>query len=182
MSGDEASVFCAFEYFLRAGLHPARTCFISIIGLLPQFKPSASLTLLITITGSHSIVKNDMLSINSGVQKWNGTNVFPPLHGVNSTVPLKANWNWKPNVAVSAESKNVSSLTTGTLPPSQMRGCMFHGSSDRAEEYAYGGTTYMGNQSLTPIWLHVPPLITCGHTDLVETVLGRRAQVRHCKD
>lgn len=96
------------------------------------------------------MVKNDILYIDSGVQKWNGTDITTPIIGINSymiTIPLNTTWDWKTNITVSAQAKNATSPTTGTLPPSQIRGHMFHGPSDKAEVYVYGGTTYMGNQS-----------------------------------
>jgi hypothetical protein len=42
-------------------------------------------------TGSQSVVKNDILYIDSGVQKWNGTDIAKPILGINSymiTIPL----------------------------------------------------------------------------------------------
>jgi hypothetical protein len=96
------------------------------------------------------VVKNDMLFIDSGVQKWNGTDVSPPIIGVNSymiTIPLNYTWDWKTNITVEAQAKNVTNPNTGTLPPSQMRGHMFHGPASKPEVYVYGGTTFMGNQS-----------------------------------
>lgn len=91
-----------------------------------------------------------MLYIDSGVQKWNGTDVSPPIIGVNSymiTIPLNYTWDWKTNITVEAQAKNVTNPNTGTLPPSQMRGYMFHGPANKPEVYVYGGTTFMGNQS-----------------------------------
>lgn len=96
------------------------------------------------------MVKNDMLYIDSGVQKWNGTDVSTPIIGTNSymiTILLNYTWDWKTNITVEAQAKNETNPNTGTLPPSQMRGHMFHGPLDKPEVYVYGGTTFMGNQS-----------------------------------
>jgi hypothetical protein len=91
-----------------------------------------------------------MLYIDSGVQKWNGTDVSPPTIGINSyiiTIPLNSSWDWKTNITEQAEVKNVTNVNTGTLPPSQIRGHMFHGPASKPEVFVYGGTTYMGNTS-----------------------------------
>jgi len=99
---------------------------------------------------SQSVVKNDVLYIDSGVQKWNGTDVNPPIYGINSymiTIPLNFTWDWKTDIIIESQAKNVTNPTTGTLPPSQIRGHMFHGPANKPEVWVYGGTTYMGNQS-----------------------------------
>lgn len=91
-----------------------------------------------------------MLYIDSGVQKWNGTDVTTPIIGINSymiTIPLNFTWDWKLNIIENAQAKNATNPSTGTLPPSQIRGHMFHGPLDQPEVYVYGGTTFMGNQS-----------------------------------
>jgi hypothetical protein len=96
------------------------------------------------------VVKNDVLYIDSGVQKWNGTDIKKPIMGINSymiTIPLTFTWDWKTNIIINAQAKNETNPATGTLPPSQIRGHMFHGPADKPEVYVYGGTTYMGNQS-----------------------------------
>lgn len=96
------------------------------------------------------MVKNDILYIDSGVQKWNGTDITSPIIGINSyiiTIPLDFTWDWKLNIIENVQAKNVTNPTTGTLPPSQIRGHMFHGPANQAEVYVYGGTTFMGNQS-----------------------------------
>jgi hypothetical protein len=102
------------------------------------------------ITGSQSVVKNNILYIDSGVQKWNGTDISSPIIGINSymiTIPLNYTWDWKTNITENAQAKNVTNPITGTLPPSQIRGHMFHGPAGKPEVYVYGGTTFMGNQS-----------------------------------
>jgi hypothetical protein len=99
---------------------------------------------------SQSVVKNEVLYIDSGVQKWNGTDVSPPIYGINSymiTIPLNFTWDWKTNIIIEAQAKNATNPLTGTLPPSQIRGHMFHGPANEPGVYVYGGTTYMGNQS-----------------------------------
>ncbi|KAH5221193.1 hypothetical protein HBH68_037800 [Parastagonospora nodorum] len=99
---------------------------------------------------SQSVVKNDILYIDSGVQTWNGTDIRGPIIGINSymiTIPLDSTWDWKLNITETAQAKNVTNPNTGTLPPSQIRGAMFHGPNNQAEVYVYGGTTFMGNQS-----------------------------------
>lgn len=99
---------------------------------------------------AQSVVKNDILYIDSGVQKWNGTDIKTPILGINSymiTIPLNFTWDWKTNIIIEAQAKNVTNPSTGTLPPSQVRGHMFHGPANVPEVYVYGGTTYMGNQS-----------------------------------
>jgi hypothetical protein len=63
------------------------------------------------------------------------------------TIPLNFTWDWKTNIIVEAQAKNVTNPRTGTLPPSQIRGHMFHGPANKPEVYVYGGTTFMGNQS-----------------------------------
>jgi hypothetical protein len=63
------------------------------------------------------------------------------------TIPLNFTWDWKTNIIVQAQAKNVTNPNTGTLPPSQIRGHMFHGPVNKPEVYVYGGTTFMGNQS-----------------------------------
>jgi hypothetical protein len=63
------------------------------------------------------------------------------------TIPLNFTWDWKTNIVVEAQAKNVTNPRTGTLPPSQIRGHMFHGPANKPEVYVYGGTTFMGNQS-----------------------------------
>jgi hypothetical protein len=95
-------------------------------------------------------VKNDILYIDSGVQKWNGTDISSPIIGINSymiTIPLNYTWDWKINITEQAQAKNATNPITGTLPPSQIRGHMFQGPADKPEVYVYGGTTFMGNQS-----------------------------------
>ncbi|USP76833.1 hypothetical protein yc1106_04107 [Curvularia clavata] len=105
---------------------------------------------------SQSVVKNDILYIDGGLQKWNGTNVTSPILGTNGwmiTIPLNVTWDWQVNIAVNAEAKNVKGPSTGQLPPSLIRGHMFHGPLDQPSVYRYGGTTYMGNMSFeTFIW------------------------------
>jgi hypothetical protein len=99
---------------------------------------------------SQSVVKNDVLYIDSGIQKWNGTDVKRPILGINSymiTISLNSTWDWKTNITVEAQAKNVANPPTGNRPPSQMRGHMFHGLANVPEVYVYGGTTYMGNLS-----------------------------------
>jgi hypothetical protein len=63
------------------------------------------------------------------------------------TIPLNFTWDWKTNIIIEAQAKDVTNPRTGTLPPSQIRGHMFHGPADKPEVYVYGGTTFMGNQS-----------------------------------
>ncbi|EOA85557.1 uncharacterized protein SETTUDRAFT_161884 [Exserohilum turcica Et28A] len=63
------------------------------------------------------------------------------------TIPLNFTWDWKLNIIEHAHAKNVTNPSTGTLPPSQIRGHMFHGPPGQPEVYVYGGTTFMGNQS-----------------------------------
>ncbi|KAH7068684.1 hypothetical protein FB567DRAFT_248336 [Paraphoma chrysanthemicola] len=63
------------------------------------------------------------------------------------TIPLNFTWDWKTNIIINAQAKNVTNPSTGTLPPSQIRGHMFHGPANVPEVYVYGGTTYMGNQT-----------------------------------
>ncbi|KAF2262743.1 hypothetical protein CC78DRAFT_582331 [Lojkania enalia] len=97
-----------------------------------------------------SIVKNDILYIDSGVQKWNGTDVSEPIYGINNyilTIPLDFTWDWKTNIIIDAIPKNETNPSTGTLPPSLTRGHMFHGPADDPAVYIYGGTTFMGNRS-----------------------------------
>jgi hypothetical protein len=95
-------------------------------------------------------VKNEILYIDSGVQLWNGTDVSSPIIGINSyiiTIPLNSTWDWKSNITIDAQAKNITNPTTGTPPPSLIRGHMFHGPNDQPNVYVYGGTTFMGNQS-----------------------------------
>lgn len=114
------------------------------------------------------MVKNDILYIDSGVQKWNGTDISTPIMGINSymiTIPLNFTWDWKTNIIIEAQAKNLTNPDTGTLPPSQIRGHMFHGPASEHEVYVYGGTTYMGNQSFEayagpdssayPLWSYI---------------------------
>ncbi|KAH8730743.1 hypothetical protein GQ44DRAFT_605739 [Phaeosphaeriaceae sp. PMI808] len=105
---------------------------------------------------SQSVVKNDLLYIDSGIQKWyvrlqSGKDVNPSALGINSymiTIPLNYTWDWKSkDMIIEAQVKNVTSPRTGALPPSQYRGHMFQGPADKPEVYVYGGTTYMGDQS-----------------------------------
>lgn len=63
------------------------------------------------------------------------------------TIPLNSTWDWKSNITMDAQAKNVKNPTTGTPPPSLIRGHMFHGPVDQPNVYVYGGTTFMGNQS-----------------------------------
>lgn len=51
------------------------------------------------------------------------------------------------NIIVDAQTKDVKVPSTGTKPPSLIRGHMFHGPIDQSSVYVYGGTTYMGNMS-----------------------------------
>ncbi|KAF2020818.1 hypothetical protein BU24DRAFT_8990 [Aaosphaeria arxii CBS 175.79] len=103
---------------------------------------------------SQSVVKDDMLYIDSGIQKWNGpdikTDAENPVFGINNyilKVPMKTSWDWKTDMVIIAEPKNETSPTTGTLPPSLMHGHIFHGPPNNSQIYIYGGTTYMGNRS-----------------------------------
>lgn len=96
------------------------------------------------------MVKNDVLYIDSGIQKWNGSDIGTPIYGINAymiTIPLNSTWDWRTNIIINAQAKNVTNPTTGILPPSQIRGHMFHGPMNEPKVYIYGGTTYMGNQS-----------------------------------
>ncbi|KAF2116289.1 hypothetical protein BDV96DRAFT_491395 [Lophiotrema nucula] len=107
-----------------------------------------------------SVVKNDVLYIDSGVQTWNGTSVKGPFYGISQStrnichshnyimnIPLNFTWDWKSNIIVNAVPKNDSNPNTGTLPPSLTRGHMFHGPAEDSAVYIYGGTTFMGNRS-----------------------------------
>jgi hypothetical protein len=62
-------------------------------------------------------------------------------------IPLDFTWDWKKNIKINGEPKNESNPNTGTIPPSLIRGHMYHGPSDTTQVYRYGGTTYQGNQS-----------------------------------
>ncbi|KAF2874637.1 hypothetical protein BDV95DRAFT_337793 [Massariosphaeria phaeospora] len=99
---------------------------------------------------SQSVVKNDVLYIDSGVQKYNGTDISAPIFGINNyllTIPLNTTWDWKKDIVINAEPKNETNPATGTLPPSLIRGHIFHGPLENPDIYVYGGTTYMGNQT-----------------------------------
>jgi hypothetical protein len=103
-----------------------------------------------SITGSQSVVKNGTLYIDSGVQKWNGTDISIPIMGISSymiTIPLTSPWDWKTNITEQAKAKNVTNPNTGTLQPSQIGSHMFHGPADKPELSVYSETTFMGNQS-----------------------------------
>lgn len=50
-------------------------------------------------------------------------------------------------MVIDAIPKNATNPSTGTLPPSLMRGHLFHGPASSADIYLYGGTSYMGNRS-----------------------------------
>ncbi|KAF2036777.1 hypothetical protein EK21DRAFT_83707 [Setomelanomma holmii] len=99
--------------------------------------------------GAQSVVKNDMPYIDSGVQKWNGTDITMPILGINSymiTIPFNFTWDWKTNIIFNAQAKNFTNPTTGTLPPSQIRGHMFHGPASQPGVYVYG------DSSAYPLW------------------------------
>ncbi|KAF2739659.1 hypothetical protein EJ04DRAFT_286272 [Polyplosphaeria fusca] len=97
-----------------------------------------------------SVIKNDVLFIDSGVQKWNVTPNSTTFYGINNnilTIPLTSTWDWKTNIKIDIHPKNETNPNTGTLPPSLTRGHMFHGPAEDASVYIYGGTTYQGNRS-----------------------------------
>jgi hypothetical protein len=118
---------------------------------------------------AQTVVKNDVLFIDSGVQKYGDEwNEPDPVLGISKlrlhahlpstlimldnwliTIPLSSTWDWKTNIVIIGEPKNESNPNTGTIPPSLVRGHMFHGPADTTKIYRYGGTTYMGNQSFS---------------------------------
>ncbi|KAF1956954.1 hypothetical protein CC80DRAFT_547667 [Byssothecium circinans] len=103
---------------------------------------------------SQTIVKNDILYIDSGVQKFNvsGTKFLGNINYM-MTVPLTESWDWKKSkgeplfLDVGTELKNITNPKTSAAVPNLFRGHMYHGPYNTTEIYRYGGTTYMGNQS-----------------------------------
>ncbi|KAF2706966.1 hypothetical protein K504DRAFT_505045 [Pleomassaria siparia CBS 279.74] len=103
-----------------------------------------------------SVVENDMLFIEGGLQKY-GTvlDEVNPVMGNNNwliSVPVSATWDWKETNGtrqfnISGIPMNQTNPSTGTDPPSLMRGHMYHGPADINVIYSFGGTTYMGNKS-----------------------------------
>ena len=61
-------------------------------------------------------------------------------------VGLNASWNWGTNISITAMNKTVNE-NTGALPPSNIRGAMYAGSSDDPNVYSYGGTVSFANRS-----------------------------------
>ncbi|KAF2465573.1 uncharacterized protein BDR25DRAFT_295165 [Lindgomyces ingoldianus] len=99
---------------------------------------------------AQSVIKNEVLFIDGGIQKYNGTDQPTPVWGINNyiiTIPLNFTWDWKKNIIINGMPKNESNPSTGTIPPSLIRGHMFHGPDNTSDVYVFGGTTYMGNQS-----------------------------------
>ncbi|ORY13046.1 hypothetical protein BCR34DRAFT_600168 [Clohesyomyces aquaticus] len=99
---------------------------------------------------SQSVVKNDVLYIDGGIQKYNGTQQVTPIWGINNyllAIPLNFTWDWKKNIKINASPKNETNPRTGTAPPSLIRGHMFHGPDNTSDVFLFGGTTYQGNTS-----------------------------------
>jgi hypothetical protein len=105
---------------------------------------------------SSSIIRDDLLYINGGIQKYNGTQQRTPVIGINNyliTIPLDRSWDWKNTIVINGEPKNESNPSTGTFPPNLIGGTMYHGPPNSSTIYAYGGSMYMGNQSAPQWWL-----------------------------
>ncbi|KAF2659858.1 hypothetical protein K491DRAFT_688734 [Lophiostoma macrostomum CBS 122681] len=103
---------------------------------------------------TQSVVKNQVLYIDGGLQKWNGTDIKPAddqgVFGINNyliTIPLDKTFSWKTNITINSTPKNESSPISGSRPPSLMRGHMFHGPANDTAVYSYSGTVFMGNLS-----------------------------------
>lgn len=61
-------------------------------------------------------------------------------------VDLKSSWDWKLNISEGLVTKG-SNPTTGTTPPTLIKGTLFHGAPDQKNIYLYGGTTSFYNYS-----------------------------------
>lgn len=69
------------------------------------------------------------------------------------SIPLETTWDWKSNIVINSSPKNKSNPNTGTVPPSLMRGHLFHGPANDPNIFIYGGTSYMANTSFpTYVW------------------------------
>ncbi|KAF2199827.1 hypothetical protein GQ43DRAFT_375312 [Delitschia confertaspora ATCC 74209] len=105
---------------------------------------------------SSSIIRDEILYIDGGIQNYKGTNQSTPATGTSSSadnwlikIPLSQSWDWKSNIVITGEPKNESNPRTGTTPPSLIRGTMFHGPANSTQVFAYGGSTYMNYSSPT---------------------------------
>ncbi|KAF1969530.1 hypothetical protein BU23DRAFT_539447 [Bimuria novae-zelandiae CBS 107.79] len=122
---------------------------------------------------SQSIVKNDVLYIDSGVERFN---VSGDLYlGINNhilSINLTETWDWKipgdepGGLSIDVTRKNVTNPDNGTPVPNLIRGHLFHGPTNMSQIYNFGGATYMYNQSFEgyvqpetstyPLWTYNP--------------------------
>lgn len=65
-------------------------------------------------------------------------------------VDMSDSWDWKTNITQRKVEKS-ENPSTGTFPPSLMRGAMFQGNHDDLKVYTYGGTSFLANISF-PNW------------------------------
>ncbi|KAF9741443.1 hypothetical protein PMIN07_001401 [Paraphaeosphaeria minitans] len=104
---------------------------------------------------SQSIVKNNILYIDSGVQRFNDSgDVYLGINNYLLTIDMTQTWDWQlpsnesGGLSIIVERKNVTSPSTGTAVPNLIRGHLFHGPPNKSDTvYNFGGTTYMKNQS-----------------------------------
>ncbi|KAF2449629.1 hypothetical protein P171DRAFT_427807 [Karstenula rhodostoma CBS 690.94] len=104
---------------------------------------------------SQSVVKNNTLYIDSGVQRFNDSgDVYLGINNYLLTIDMTKTWDWQipsnksGGLSIDVKRKNVTSPSTGTAVPNLIRGHLFHGPRNKSDTiYNFGGTTYMNNQS-----------------------------------
>ncbi|KAK7179770.1 hypothetical protein DPSP01_003245 [Paraphaeosphaeria sporulosa] len=104
---------------------------------------------------SQSVVKNNTLYIDSGVQRFNDSgDVYLGINNYLLTIDMTRTWDWQVpsnesgGLTIDVERKNVTSPSTGTAVPNLIRGHLFHGPYNKSDTiYNFGGATYMNNQS-----------------------------------
>ncbi|KAF2642754.1 hypothetical protein P280DRAFT_468070 [Massarina eburnea CBS 473.64] len=148
-------------------------CLITFAGAQPSLGPDPVQNFCMR-WGSQTTVKNDVLYIDSGVEKYGNENKSY-LGAINymMTIPLTQSWSWESTsdsptyLNITREPKNITNPNTNALVPNLWRGYMFHGPKNISTIYRYGGTTYMGNQSYVgksspefanswPLWSYTP--------------------------
>ncbi|KAJ4295171.1 hypothetical protein N0V90_007181 [Kalmusia sp. IMI 367209] len=120
---------------------------------------------------SFSVIKHDVLYIDSGIEKFNvsgdlylGTSrshvsfrtpafAQRTLDNHILSISLTETWDWKipanetGGLNITIKRKNVTNPNTGTPVPNFIRGHLFHGPENTTEIYNFGGAAYMYNQS-----------------------------------
>ncbi|KAJ4297437.1 hypothetical protein N0V90_005328 [Kalmusia sp. IMI 367209] len=116
---------------------------------------------------SQSVVKNNVLYIDSGVERFNDSgNLYDGINNYILTINLTKTWDWKakPNetdgLSIDITSKDSTDLDTSTPIPDLYLGHLFHGPSNTSEIYRFGGTPF--KESLQPdtsansLWTYQP--------------------------